>query len=253
MTFIIVLICIALQRFLKLDSMSHQVHWIEPYTRWMYSKTNQIAHGHAMVSLLILIIPLLLGISIIFALIYHLFGSIGYFVGSALLLWYCLDARELKNNPYEGGNVSKLFIHTYRHLFAIVFWFAAFGPVGLTLYVVIDNLRRYLESQPDEKQINLLYFITHVQGLLDWVPLRLLGMTFAFVGHFSNSFKLVVDQLFSGIKHNQQQIVDWGLAAQLGDEINAEASLADTFTLIDRALIVWLMALALFNIIYLLG
>lgn len=239
MTLIAILVCLGLQRYLGLNSFEHQISWIEPYFKWMRGRLKQITQGHGFVGLLLLIIPLLLIISIVFALTYHLLGSLGYVILSVALLWYCLDARDLHKHPYENAHVADIFVLRYRHQFALLFWYFLFGPVGLALYIAMSHLHDFLTEQKDQSP-SLQKYTNLALGVLDWVPVRLLGLSFALVGQFSATFKAWMKDLPKGIAADQKFVANWGQAA-LHEPANKDEAIAT----VDRALLVWLVVLAL--------
>src|SRR4051812_38834242 len=117
MTLIVVLVCLIAQRYLNFRSYPYRFHRVEPYSQWMMDKTRQIMGGHGLVGLIMIVLPLLLIISLVFALCYHLLGIVGYAILNILLLWYCLDARDFRKDPYEDNRSSGILVYSYRNLF----------------------------------------------------------------------------------------------------------------------------------------
>ena len=85
-----------------------------------------------------------------------------------------------------------MFLKSYQKIFAPLAWYFIAGPIGLTLYVVVETLRAQLSTQK--------YFIL-VAGILDWVPVRLAGLTFALAGNFGAVFKDLMKEFFPGVSH----------------------------------------------------
>ena len=158
-------------------------------------------------------------------------GHVGYLVLSLLLLWYCTDIVVLKKANSTQSS-SDIFLTTYQKLFAPLSWYFVFGPVGLTLYFVVATLRAQL---PDQK-----YFVLTL-GVLDWVPIRLLGLTFALAGNFGAVFKVWMKELFQKVSDNQNQVVTFGEAALAVD--------SDAVSLVRRALLIWLVVMALMTVV----
>lgn len=267
MSLIIILICIGVQRYLQFNSYNYQLNWLAPYYRWMSAKFDVVTKGHPFVGWLILVVPALLIVGIVFALVANLLTIMGYFILSLAFLWYLLDARDVVKHPYEEASAQDLFTITYQRLFAVIIWYFVFGPVGLTLYIVSRDLTHFLSKELSTEHAQLKTFCAKALGVFDWVPVRLLGLSFALVGHFGSVFKPWMAELFSGIKTDQQQVIDWGLAAlQVKDvgvqDVNesehlssAKATSSDpsvaaeyVLVLIDRSLLVWLVAMALITI-----
>lgn len=257
MALFVILICLAIQRYGKFNSYSRQLHWIEPYFKWMTGKVGQIMKGHGLIGAAILILPFLVGIAIIFALVSALLGDFGYFILSVVLLWYCLDARDIRKEPYEDKTSKALFITTYRNLFGVIFWFSLFGPVGLSLYIIVVKLGDLLvEGSPyisDEFGIALGESLHKILAILDWIPVRLLGLSYALVGHFGSVFKSWLKKLSQGLSNTEALVAEWGMIAlQQGSTSDissaqdvASAHEKEAISLIDRSLLVWLIVIFL--------
>ena len=242
MLLLIILVAIVIQRFLGFNSYSRQVDWAMPYYLWMKRRVNQTQEGHAVMAAAILVLPLVLVMSLLFGFIKMTLGPIGYAMISVALLWYCLDARDLRKEPYENPSMSTILVQRYQHCFAILFWYALLGVAGITLYFSITQLKKILRGEAGNT-VALKAFLETVQNTLDWVPVRLLGLTFALVGHFGHVFKQWLQKCLQGINHPQGLLIEWGQAA-----LNSESGtdpLKPATDLMDRSLLVWLVVLLL--------
>ena len=71
----------------------------------------------------------------------------------------------------------------FDHLFVIVLWYLVFGPAG-ALVPALTSL--YLRNVVDQDEyVQLL----PIQYAIEWLPVRLLGLTFALTGNFVQTFK----------------------------------------------------------------
>ena len=231
MSFIVIIACFAVQWFLNVSSAQYEWNWAEKYTQKMMSqKWGSLEKGHGLFTMLFLVLPIVIVVSLIFTIVYHTMGHIGYLILSLFLLWYCTDITMLKKGA-NAESSSDLFLKSYQKLFAPLLWYFVFGPVALALYVVVATLRAQL---PDQH-----YFVlTH--GVLDWVPIRLVGLTFALAGNFGAVFKIWVKELFQSVRDNQSQVVLFGDAALAAD--------SDALSLMHRTLLIWLVVMALIKI-----
>lgn len=257
MALICVLICLGIQRFLKFSSDAYNKDWAKAYYHWLTSKTSSITAG-GLAGAAILLLPLVIAVGLVFSIVSIFLGSVGYYLLSIIWLWYCVDGRDFNQSPLANGNAKDLFLHSYQYLFAVIFWFMLLGPVGLALYIATLKLHTVMASDKDSQSQNCLKFTNKILGVLDWVPLRLLGLSFAMVGHFGAVFKLWLNELLHGIKETQQQAVEWGLAALKstpgqGTTTTAKNNNTEVITLIDRSLLIWLVVLALLTIGYMVG
>lgn len=251
MALIIILLCIGVQRYLGWNSYSHQVSWLKRYVDWMTVRFSQVMQqGNGYIDVAILVVPILVVLAVVFTVVAHLLGDFAYFLLNALLLWYCLDARDIKKEPYDINQPEELLVISYKHVFAVIFWFAVFGPIGLALYSIVGELRSFLQREQESHQA-MSASVVKVQGVLDWVPIRLVGLSFALVGHFASVFKQWLAQALLGIKDNVYQVADWGMTAVRHASSDESSDQADEVVqLIDRSLLVWLVCIALFTIGY---
>lgn len=240
MTFLVILITLSLQFFLKFSSYSYQIHWQDTYYRWVVKYCGGLMKKHNIFGILLLVMPIVIIFSLIFAIIYHLTDVIGYSIASLVLLWYCVDARDLHQLSQTGLTKDDLLLSAYQKVFAILFWYFIFGPIGLVLYAAVTALRNYLADQSNE----LFEYFKLLLEILDWVPVRLLGLSFALVGHFGAVFKEWIKSLNKGLSDHRDYVITWGNAALKGQEETLDA----VIQLIYRAAIVWLTAMALVTI-----
>lgn len=254
MTVIAVLVSVLLQKFFQFHGASYRHEWIRIYYKQLESKVTYIAKGHRLFELAILVIPLLFGTSLLLALIYHLFGALGYFIVNLALFWLCTDIRDLRKYPLESSDYFSWFAVTYRDFFAPLFWFVFLGPVIMVLYVVLGDIYRYLESERNSKDDELMKYALKTQAVLDWIPARLLGMTYALVGHFKSVLSLLKQQFFmSPFKIDQaEQLALWARAA-LQPQPENELLKEEVISLIERALLIWIIVLIILTISFWLG
>jgi len=234
MSFIVILACIAVQWFLNLGSTAYQFQWAGGYVSWMRRKFSALAQGHALFGVLLLVLPVVIAASLVFTIVYHLLGHVGYLVLSLLLLWYCIDAVILKQS--SASSTSALFVQSYQKLFAPLFWYFVFGPVGLVLYVTVATLRTQLSTEK---------FFGLTLGVLDWVPIRIVGLTFALAGNFGAVFKVWAKNVFQNVADNQNQVKVYGEAALSTD--------STAFNLVFRAILIWLVIMLLITVAHWFG
>lgn len=229
MSFIVILACLSVQWFLSFSGAAYQFHWTGPYVQWMRHQFSKLMQGHGLFAVLVLVLPVVIVGSLLFTVVYHLLGHAGYLVLSLLLLWYCVDVLVLK--PSAESASQGLFVKSYQKIFAPLVWYFVFGPVGLVFYVTVAHLCAQL---PDQR------YFTLTLGVLDWVPIRLLGLTFALAGNFGPVFKLWMSELLKGIPENQNQVTSLGETALASDP--------DVVGLIRRTLLIWIAIMAVITV-----
>jgi AmpE protein len=79
--------------------------------------------------------------------------------------WPGLHQRMLEASAYQG----------FERLFAVLFWFLLFGPAGALLYRLSFL---YSKARPENQRLKRWVWA------LEWLPVRLVGASFAITGNF---------------------------------------------------------------------
>jgi len=247
------LICLFVQRILHFDSYNHHYNWFIYYYEWMKARFSKSSSWLGLAGVLLVILPAL-AIFILFAVfVYYVIGMIGYYILTLIVLWYYLDARPLTKEAH-GETAQILLEQSYQGIFPVIFWLLIFGVSGVVMYALVINLRNHLEREGQgDIEKNFYEVAVKVQGVLDWIPLRLLGITYALVGHFGPTFKFWYQNLFTGgIDQTREQSARCGLIALnlegQSDQIVTDEQVLAIQSLVNRSLFVWLVVIALFTI-----
>ena len=81
-------------------------------------------------------------------------------------------------------HVRRAYLHEgFERWFAVVFWFLLLGPVGAIIYRLCYLAGRNDTFKPDDKLLALKWV-----HYFDWIPARLLALSFSLTGNFVNSF-----------------------------------------------------------------
>lgn len=238
MSLVVIALCFAVQWFFHFNSVPYQKQWVPHYIGWMRKTFSSLMQGHGLFTLLVLVLPILIGVSVLFAVVYHVLGQLGYFILSVALLWYLVDITPLRSSTPAFASVDEFLLHAYRKIFSPVFWFFVLGPVGLILTVVVHELSREFPTQKD---------FTLATNVVDWLPVRVLGLTFALAGNFSTVFKLWLKEALRPISQEENQVIVLAHAAMRSDATKS-ASFGDVVGLIDRTVLIWLIIIALLSI-----
>lgn len=156
--------------------------------------------------------------------------------------------------PTENHDASFIAVVAAIHeqyatrLFVTIFWFCLLGPVLPLLY----RLNRQVVSlgvSGDAVAKYCLPYFEYVQALLDWIPIRILSLTYVLGGHFSLSIGSWWDGLFTSPQNNAQLLQQvassaMGLPQPTDDKTGTELVRA-ALALVDHSL-------AIFVVIYLL-
>ncbi len=250
MSIVIVFIVLALQRIAVTDVYSYQLAWLQAYFRWLEKKIEFLTEEHALVTVLLLILPLIIVVILVFSLIYHFLGIFVYAIFNFILLWFCMDGRDLLRRPYLGASVADLFKLTFERLFAVIFWFVIFGPAGLILYTAVISLRNYLVSADNP---HTLYYTLKIKAILDWLPIRLLGLSYAIVGNFTAVSKIWMQHWREGLESDAHLTVEYGSTALDISESALSGAGIEVIQIINRCLVFWILVLGLLSAAYWLG
>jgi len=133
-----------------------------------------------------------------------------------------------------------------HELFSPLFWFLLAGPVAALGYYLLRLMVGH--SREESRQVALSWL-----HIADWIPTRLLSMSFALAGNFTATWAVIREQLLKSDANGHELIDVAAQAAEpegLDDDIeaphlNLTASLTRVQALIQRSLIVWMVFLAL--------
>jgi len=249
--FLVILIVLIMQR------LTHIVHRGD-LPRWLSTIFKQLQRlekrplfeksVYAQVLGMLILLPLVLGI---FSFFLSRTNILVTFCFGLIVLWYCLGDSQFKQCGKTQG-INALFISTYTHVFAIIFWFIILGPVGAALYYSVNVLLAYFEQQ-EVKSANHIQVILKIRALLDWVPVRLLGLTFALVGHFFMATSDWLKHLVGGLELNQNLVAEFGKKAINLKVNNLKEQKEHALFLIERALWLWLIVLSIITLVLWIG
>jgi len=166
------------------------------------------------------------------------------------------DAVESVEDPalLHAQTRRRLHYRAYERVFAVLFWFVLLGPAGAVLYRLAAVEAEFARSGSDAAggRLPLLQW-------LDWVPARLLGICFGLVGDFDATLYRWQAAL-NDPRREAIVVLDecGGAALRLADPVSesTEALIARGATELElvevlyrRALLVWLVLIALLTLI----
>ncbi|HLD17356.1 MAG TPA: regulatory signaling modulator protein AmpE [Coxiellaceae bacterium] len=246
MRFLVIIAVLAIHKYWAASVRCHSTAWLERYDQWVEPLRRRLGaiggKRRELFRTLGWILPFPLAVFLLCALIGIGLGFLGSFLFNVVVLGYCLELDTLTHQYKEGGSIEGYFSDIGEKIFAPIFWYMLFGPAGVALYWMVRLYSARAES----------HAVPSFKGWMDWVPVRLLGLSFAMMGHFSSVFNEWAKDLFSAPTEEPLLIAKWGEAALEGRHATgkiAEASqLHEAHALMERTLFVWLVALALISI-----
>lgn len=283
MIFLSVIIVFCLQRYFAVGYDFSRLTWVKNYAlRWQ--KISRKAASPF--KLLIILLPVLVLIGLLQIAFGHGLFSIIRLALDSVVLWFCWDVysyqQQLRdyfmavaaNNPdlarqkaskwvamgtladqdlnQVARTVSEtLFTRSAQHIFTILFWFILFGAVGALAYFLIQSIRQ-LASQEDSPWAELLPVTSKWLAIAEWIPVRLLALSYALVGHFITAFDYLRKNISSGLTESAHFAIEAGFAAlnlEHPDVVHADREENEAaLSLIDRALLLWIVILAIFTL-----
>lgn len=246
MKLFIILICLFSERYLIHKLSYHRFFWFNDYCNTIQVKLkNQSFFNNPWALLLILVLPPILIFSLVYS-VFHtlLFGLFGFLL-SLLVFYYCLGpinlfypAAQEKLQPFEL--IGQYFNLINRQLFSAVFWFLLAGPIGVLFYrlVALCAAVPAVTLQANE-----------ILDLMEWVPTRITVFLFLIVGNFQKGYQKWVKSFLAKPDYNHIYLTDAGLAALQMSE-SEEPSMVDAEKLVEHAIVVMLVLIALFTLIY---
>lgn len=95
-----------------------------------------------------------------------------------------MSTEEISTIAIEQGTLDSL-----RYVFGPIFWFVVimpfFGPAGIILYRINTLLLQKWGERADLFAFG--FFVNKVQHVLDWLPARLMAVSFAVMGNFEDT------------------------------------------------------------------
>ncbi|MEM1243405.1 MAG: regulatory signaling modulator protein AmpE [Pseudomonadota bacterium] len=274
MKLIILLIALGLERYLHAGQYLYRFNWFHAYLDKLanFCEDKHLWRGY--IGLAINILPVIIIVGIVCLLFSWIIHPLFEFIFAILILLYSLGPTSLfmqlekflqstnidvlpENYKQSYKNVentnrlisSNIFILFNSQFFAVIFWFVVLGPLGALFYRLIV-LNAEQSRPPESKHQPLHHAASMLQGILDWIPVRLLGVGYALVGDFGNVWSLWFKNFLTGIGFNNQFNVEAGLAA-----VDVKASKysdieenRNVFHLVERTLIFTLVIVAIFTL-----
>ncbi len=168
------------------------------------------------------------------------------------------DATE--EEPELSIRVSESVVEQANNrLMAVIFWFVVLGPVGAMLYRLTCLAERYSREDPERKTVNEQAF--HLLHILNWVPARMLAVTYALVGNFDNvllAWRHWRDELRNEYPSDAAGLLTLTGSAALGhtpEEIMPQNAsdlpplVEDALGLVLRSLSIWVVLLGIIQIV----
>lgn len=281
MKLIIIILALVLERGLHAGQFLNRFIWFKHYLNLLRKKLEKSGLWRGIIGVIFALLPILLITAIIYYSFCHvLWGLISGLI-ALLILFYCLGPADFYmllsqyfidqakgdhevakthldtilpehaavTTEWNRAVTKSIFCEFNKNVFAVLLWFVILGPLGALLYrltcLIVEDA-----SRPDSPNAALKEGAKTLQDLLDWIPVRLLSLIFALVGNFMHSFGVWVKTLWTSTDYNQEILTASGLRALDLQATDPQLASIDenkaAIGLIDRALVVFIVVIALF-------
>ncbi|MFM1895830.1 MAG: hypothetical protein RLZZ385_904 [Pseudomonadota bacterium] len=297
MKFLVVLICVSLNYFWKRDIDRFDDTWFFRMRQFLESRTASIARrysgGWLLGTVLVFLVPLIVLGAVLVLMDDVLLGLFTLIINIIVLL-YAFDRTQpgmlaegflqhWRSGDLEGGYLylrehlsrtelppvddhrqlhqrfGRLYVYRcLEKMFVMFFWYVLTGPLGVLFTYIAYQLR---DGAPQQENSQQEHWIRVLVLALEWIPLRLLGITFCLAGDFESCFARFRNVLLETPQDNDAVIYDLATAA-LGLEPVPPADSRDferyqglatleidsLQALLERSQIIWICFLALATI-----
>lgn len=270
-----------------------RMHWLEKMIDTGFRQAERIPHWPALIPITAIVVALVIPVAIaVFAFGDSLFG-LPYFVLSVAVLFFSFGPQDIGEDvdmycdAIEEGDEQRIqytakaiiegdvpaddyariqkveesiFVQANNRLFAIIFWFIVFGPLGAWAYRSADQVRRRAvfcvnrKEEPDSTTESIRDAAVELHGWLAWVPARLTAIGYAAAGHFDaavGAWRAPSEQASDSIPDsNDHLLARVGISALVfegGDTDPSQRAIdgaAAANRLVFRLLLIWAVVIA---------
>jgi adenosylcobinamide-phosphate synthase len=191
----------------------------------------------------------------------------------ALSMIVSRDTKELNERNIAKAATESVLENGADAIFSALFWFCIFGIPGVVVYRLSNTLDA-MWGYKNERFIKFGWCAARLDDVLNFIPARLTAFTYAVLGKFSLSIMCWRKQAFSWKSPNAGPVMAAGAGAlnvSLGgwatyhgeqqhrallgpvetDQTSADAnSIVQACSLVNRSVVLWLLAIALLAIFY---
>ena len=219
MAFFSVLAAVALEHQRPLRQPLPHYQQYARFTQWLEHRFNAGEYSHGAIAWALAVVPLLIGVWLVFVLLNGITPLLGWVWNVAVLYFTLgfkyysddaeaiarmlragdLDAARTHLAAWHGGDASQfsaddiarvaieqVMAASHRQMFGVLLWFvllASLGPVGAVLFRASSILAR--RWAPSRGQFGV--FAQRAFHAINWLPARLTALTYAIAGNFEDA------------------------------------------------------------------
>ncbi|GGI77949.1 hypothetical protein [Legionella impletisoli] len=247
MKLLVIVLCLLSERFLIHMSSHHRFEWFGAYATGLFNKLPEKGfRSNPWVCLAYLILPPVIVSSLLFFFLNNVAFGFASLILNILFFYYCLGPnnpfypkRRYSNQEVTEEEVGAYLADVNGQLFAVIFWYILTGPIGVLLYRLISLSRSIKVSEP---------VATLLTAILDWLPAKMTSLLYLLAGNFQAGLNQFVKYFFTPPEANRLMLMNCGLQA-VEKEQESQMLLPQAETLVEHALVVLLVFLALFTMV----
>lgn len=247
MKLLVIVLCLLSERYLVHQASFGRFALFSSYFRALGS---QLPASFMAINPYALLAIMVLPLVILCAFVLWILGSIVFgFVGFLLhlvIFYYCLGPdnpfypnRASAEDDNSSNNAHNYFVAINSQVFAVIFWYIVAGPVAALIYRLISL---------SQEQPAVASAAKTVTDILDWIPARITVVLYLLVGNFQQSVNFFMQHFVSPPQYNAQLLGEGGVLAARTQE-NAAVSLPYAQSLVEHAIILYLVFLAFFTFV----
>ena len=282
MTFLSVLIALLLERMTPQLIELRRFDWLRDYSRWLTDVLHIERFGSWM-GLSVLLLPLLVAAWILQSVFNNALFGLFELAFNILVIFFCLGPRELDHQvdqyldaidigdsqqrfnaaagltretpamdlPSQVPQVCRsIFSEANSRVYAVLFWFAVFGPLAALLYRLLEQW--LTQNFLDQAIASIRQPVRHVLGWMDWLPAHITLFAFMVSGSFEDglqAFRRGNITAIDNYEQNNELLQNVGFQSILSHDVVNDAQAVDLVRksrgLVLRGLIVWLIIVLL--------
>ncbi len=256
------------------------------YVSWLRAKLPPFSFQNGSITLVIVVAGVLFAVWLISAMLGNVLGLFGFLFGIAVLI-FMIGPRDLEedvqnlntafdNNDYDAANLyasqlsnrtisespmqlaqtvkEEILLQANTRMLGVFFWFILLGPVGAVLFRVSCLLK---ENQLTEKD-DFADASRELYDIMIWLPARICVLSYAVAGNFVDTMSYWNGVSDLWLRNSEEFIVISGVGAlryeqrierdEHDEEEPDTAGIHHALSLVKRAVIVWVVILALLTV-----
>lgn len=256
------------------------------YVSWLRAKLPTFSFQNGSVTLVIVLAGVLFSVWLVSAMLGNVLGLFGFLFGIAVLI-FMIGPRDLEadtqniitsfeNNDYEGANFyanqligkeiaeppmqlaqtvkENILLQANIRMLGVFFWFILLGPVGAVLFRVSCLLKEKQQEETDE----FADASRDLYRIMIWLPARICVLSYAVAGNFVDTMSYWNSLSDLWLRDSEEFIIISGVGSlryehrvdrngQEDDEPDVNG-IHHALSLVKRAVIVWVVLLALLTV-----